>query len=119
MFTDVYIGLVKSENFDYEKPGSPYGYSPDYALESLKVGNKPHLRGESAVYWDIVRHPNAFKTDWGCWVVRMTGDEMTAFLSSEKYAGNAFARFLIAQIEHHLDRRQTYLLTAIESPGFS
>ena len=25
MFTDVYIGLVKSENFDYEKPGSPYG----------------------------------------------------------------------------------------------
>lgn len=45
MFTDVYIGRVKSENFDYEKPGSPYGYSPDYALESLKVGNKPHLRG--------------------------------------------------------------------------
>ena len=31
MFTDVYIGRVKSENFDYEKPGSPYGYSPDYA----------------------------------------------------------------------------------------
>jgi hypothetical protein len=27
MFADVYIGLVKSENFDYEKPGSPYGYS--------------------------------------------------------------------------------------------
>ena len=23
----------------------PYGYSPDYALESLKGGNKPHLRG--------------------------------------------------------------------------
>ena len=45
MFTDVYIGLVKSENFDYEKPGSPYGYSHDYALESLKMGNKPHLRG--------------------------------------------------------------------------
>lgn len=44
MFTDVYIGLVKSENFDYEKPGSPYGYSPDYTLESLKVGNKLHLR---------------------------------------------------------------------------
>ena len=47
MFTDVYIGLVKSENFDYEKPGSPYGYSPDYALESLKVGNKLHLRGSA------------------------------------------------------------------------
>ena len=45
MFTDVYIGRVKSENFDYEKQGSPYGYSHDYALEPLKVGNKPHLMG--------------------------------------------------------------------------
>ena len=27
MFTDVYIGRVKSENFDYEKPGSPYCYT--------------------------------------------------------------------------------------------
>ena len=45
MFTDVYIGRVKSENFDYEKAGNSYGYSPDYTLESLKVGNKPHLRG--------------------------------------------------------------------------
>lgn len=47
MFTDVYIGLVKSENFDNEKPGNSYGYSPDYALESLKVGNKLHLRGSA------------------------------------------------------------------------
>ena len=30
MFTDVYIGRVKSENFDYEKPGSPYGYTRLY-----------------------------------------------------------------------------------------
>jgi len=45
MFADVYIGRVKSENFDYEKPGSPYSYSPDYTLKSLKVGNKLHLRG--------------------------------------------------------------------------
>ena len=44
MFTDVYIGRVKSENFDYEKAGNSYGYSPDYTLESLKVGNKLHLR---------------------------------------------------------------------------
>lgn len=50
MFTDVYIGRVKSENFDYEKPGSPYGYSPDYALESLKVATN-RISGARVKHW--------------------------------------------------------------------
>lgn len=32
MFTNVYIGLVKSENFDYDKEGPSTGYTPDSAI---------------------------------------------------------------------------------------
>lgn len=117
MFTDVYVGLVKTERFDYDKEGTPYGYSPDYALESLKVGKKPLLPGESVVYWDIVGHSEARKTDWGCWVVKMTGAEMVDYLSREKFARNRFAKFVVAEIEAHLSLQDHYLLTALESPG--
>ena len=46
MFTDVYVGLVKSDKFDYDKPGDPNSYSPDFALESFRPANKPYLSGE-------------------------------------------------------------------------
>ena len=117
MFTDVYVGLVKSDKFDYDKPGDPNSYSPDFALESLRPANKPYLSGERDLYWKILRHPNVKQTDWGCWVVKMTGEEMVSYLSQAEYHDNRFALFLADMIKANLNLKEFYLLTAMESPG--
>ena len=115
MFTDVYIGLVKSEKFDYDKEGNYNGYSPSHALPSLHPSKKPALAGERDIFWDILGHPQSKKTDWGCSVVKMTAHEMVEYLSQPKYSDNEYAKYMISEIKQHLDLHCEYLLTAMES----
>ena len=84
-------------------------------LESMRVGNKPALAGERDLYWDILDHANAKKTDWGCWVVKMTREEMLDYLNQEKYTSNPYAQFLATEIRDYLIPGQDYLLTAVET----
>ena len=105
---------VRSEGFDFDTDGDPNGYSPR-SLSEWKYS--------SDLFFDIVRavtdgSPNAKQTDWGCFVMKMSKDELIAYLGQEKYTGSMFSsdvRCLLNFAKGLPDGE--YLLTALESPS--
>ena len=81
MITEVYIGNVKSDKFDYDVAGDWNGYAPEPLCE---------LQFMYVLYWDIVHYviekrPNTKQTDWGCFVMKMSKAEMINYLNKDKY----------------------------------
>jgi len=79
--TEVYIGKVKSEKFDFDAKGDWSGYTPE-PLCDLFFCNK--------LYWDIVsavngQNPKTKQTDWGCFVIKFSKSELISYLDKDKY----------------------------------
>ena len=109
--TEVFIGKVKSKEFDYDKPGNWDGYSPDALC-------KP--QHHSSLFWDILRESNAKQTDWGCYVVKMNKSELIDFLDNDKYRKYDREAEMLKELltsAHTLSDMEEYLLTALEWDG--
>ena len=102
MITEVFIGNVKSEKFDY-----------DIMVES---GSYPEVIGkstfDSVLFWDILKEDNK-QTDWGCWVLKMNKQAIIDFLRKDKYSGNVAAKSLL-KVANTLTDDKDYLLVAFE-----
>lgn len=105
MITEVYIGSLKSQEFDYDKIG-----------EDPVNGTYPEIIGKSTydsdLFWDIMKEEKK-QSDWGCWVVKMTKQQIVYFLSQEKYHDYASANHLLG-IAKTLEDNKEYLLVAFE-----
>lgn len=105
MITEVFIGNLKSEKFDYDKIG-----------EDPVNGTYPEVIGKSTydsdLFWDIMKE-DKIQSDWGCWVVKLTKEQIISFLSQEKYHDNNSAKHL-SDIAKTLDNNKEYLLVAFE-----
>ncbi|MBQ3342850.1 MAG: hypothetical protein IJG84_13195 [Kiritimatiellae bacterium] len=112
MFLDVFIGMVKSDKFDFDVPGNYNGYMPDPAYEIDRPW--PTYPGERDLYWAILDEPNVKKLDWGCSAVKMSVPELQAWLSASRWQGNVCAQVLLSRLPE-LDPGGTYLLVAVES----
>jgi hypothetical protein len=104
MVTDIYIAKVKSEEFDYDLKGNWNGYFPE---------NISELEWCSSLYWDILREEKSKQVDWGCWVLKLSKKDLTAYLNNEKYAEYKSVVNLIKFAET-LDNDVEYLLVARE-----
>jgi hypothetical protein len=103
MVKEVYIGNLKSEKFDYDKIGE----TPE--------GSYPEIIGESTysdLFWDIMEEDKK-QSDWGCWVVKMTKQQIIDFLGKKKYRDYSSAKLLLS-IAETLDDNKEYLLVALE-----
>ena len=118
MFTDVYIGYARSENFDIDVEGDSHGYLPDPAMPRPGIDEKKILWGESDVYWDIWRHPNSKRVDWGCSVVKMSLGEIIEYLTQDKWKDNQFAQYLSMRAQEKLQDGIEYVIAAVESELF-
>ncbi|MEA4937377.1 MAG: hypothetical protein VB102_12185 [Paludibacter sp.] len=105
MITEVYIGSLKSEKFDYNKIGE----DPDNGTYPEVIGKSTY---DSDLFWDIIKE-NSKKSDWGCWVAKMTKEQIISFLSQEKYHDNNSAKHLLG-IARTLEDNKEYLLVAFE-----
>ena len=75
-----------------------------------QVGLTPILYSRD-LFWDIVDHPEAIKSDWGCWVVKMNKKEIVDFISRRESIDNS--RLLL------MDDDEDYLLVALEDIDFN
>ena len=100
----VYIGKVKSEDFDYEvakaRGGDFSGYFPDRI--------SPYLMSRE-LYGQIMDHKDVVQTDWGCWVVKMQKEEILNYVIM--YGSHVDHKWLYEILEYGID----YLLVAFES----
>ena len=85
MFADVYIGLVKSEEFDYDIEGANDGYLPTPAMPRPAIDEQKNLFGERDLYWGIC-HPDGKRVDWGCYVIKMPLQSILEFLGKVYYS---------------------------------
>ena len=69
MITECYVGHIRSEKFDFETVRRGGGNSSGCFPE--QVGLTPILYSRD-LFWDIVDHPEAIKSDWGCCLWMMT-----------------------------------------------
>ena len=115
MFTDVYIGLIKSKDFDYDIEGDSTGYLPTPAMPRPGIDEHKHFVGERDLFWDILGSPDGKQVDWGCYVIKMSLPSMLAFLAKDKHTKNEFAHYLAARAKELLDPSGDYLLVAMES----
>ena len=107
MVTEVFIGEVKSEKFDYNKQGrNGHAYYPEVITKS---------EYDSELFWDIIREDKEQikQTDWGCWVLKLSKKDIIAFLSREKYKKNLSAQNLLI-VANTLEEDKDYLLVAFE-----
>ena len=106
MLTEVFIGKVKSEKFDFDKQGKWSGYYPEIIENSSKY--------DSELFWDIIgEKPKTKQVDWGCWVLKLNKTDLVAFLSRDKYQDNPSIAFLL-DIAKGLNDEEDYLLVAFE-----
>jgi len=81
MVTEVYIGKVKSDTFDFDAKGDWAGYFPE-ALCEKQICHE--------LYYDIVgdareKKLNAKQVDWGCFVIKLNKADLIAYLDKDKY----------------------------------
>lgn len=112
MFLDVFIGRVKSDKFDFDVLGNYNGYMPEPAYEIERPW--PTYPGERDIFWAILDESKAKKLDWGCSAVKMTVEELHAWLSATRWKGNVCAQVLLSRLPE-LDSSSEYLLVAAES----
>ena len=107
MVTAVYIGKFNSQAFDYNKMGDWNGYFPE-AISPWYY--------QSCLYWDIFKASNVKQTDWGCWVIKMSKDELVVFITDKyrEYASKANDLKEMLLFVDTLNDTDEYLLTAIE-----
>ena len=80
MSLSIYIGTVKSEEFDYYKPYSgPAESSATYCPERIMdvfplVGLNDHL------YFAIMSDKDSVRTDWGCCVLKKTKEDLMVYI---------------------------------------
>lgn len=103
MITNCYIGYVKSDGFDFETARAGGGNSSGYFPEQVTLTPTFYSRD---LFWDIVDHSEAIKTDWGCWVVKMNRKEIVDFIGRRECVDNS--RLLL------MDDDKDYLLVALE-----
>lgn len=108
MITECYVGHIRSEKFDLETVRRGGGNSSGCFPE--QVGLAPILYSRD-LFWDIVDHPEAIKSDWGCWVVKMNKKEIVDFISRRESIDNS--RLLL------MDDDEDYLLVALEDIDFN
>ena len=126
MHTDVYIGKVKSDSFDWDVAGNWNGYMPTPVCVCDWKGRREQgeenaccqciTRASRCIYWDIVgakeQGASWKQTDWGCFTLKMTKAKLVATLSQEKYKNEAEPLLTIAQA---LPDTEEYLLVALET----
>ena len=105
MITEVFIGNLKSEKFDYDKIGED------------KEGTYPEIIGistyDSTLFWDIIRNDSIKQSDWGCWVLKLAKEDIIEFLTREEYKDNSSAKVLL-EIARTLENCKEYLLVSFE-----
>jgi hypothetical protein len=91
MELQIYISLLKDENFDYdiENPNGDRQYAPNPISSSVRV---------DTLYKDIVRSvmdnkENTKQTDWGTFVIKLTNTDLISFLSKQKYKDDALPNY--------------------------
>ena len=115
MYADVYIGLVKSEKFDYDLPGNNICYIPTRAFPKLEDEEPKYHWGERELYWSLWGHPKGKQVEWGCYVIKMTASEIVDFFQQEKYKDNVYANFLAERVAECLNPSESYLITCVET----
>lgn len=115
MYTDVYVGCIKSEYFDYDSEGN----AVPFPSRAIPVTDDDHLYedGEREVFRAIFLHPDRKITnqgEHGCSVIKMTGLEMCKFLLQDDFYNNSFAIHLSERIRECLLPDNFYLLSAVE-----
>ena len=104
MITEVFIGNVRSEKFDYDIEGNVNGYYPEVVGKSTF---------DSELFFDIMRENGSKRVDWGCSVLKLVKIEIINFLNREKYNKNDSAKNLL-DIANALENDKEYLLVAFE-----
>jgi len=104
MITEVFIGNVKSEKFDYYKEGDWSGYYPEVISKSTF---------DRELFSDIAAEKESKTVDWGCWVLKLSKNEIINFLNRDKYSNNESAQDLL-KIAMTLENDKEYLLVAFE-----
>jgi len=114
MYADVYIGLVKSEEFDYDEKGNDICYLPTPAMPRPGIDENKVLDGERDLYWVIWGYPGGKQVEWGCYVIKMPLQSIIEFLAKDKFCENEFAKYLAMRAKELLDPEKEYLLVAVE-----
>ena len=110
MITEVFIGNLKSEKFDYNKIGeTPKGSYPEI------IGKSTYDDGITmdTLFWHIIQNERTKQSDWGCWVLKLSKEGIIDYLNQEKYNESNAASFLL-DIAKALEDNKEYLLVAFE-----
>ena len=126
MSLSIYIGAVKSEKFDYYKPYSgPDKTSATYCPERIMdvfptsatycperimdvfpiVGINDHL------FSAIMRDNDSVRTDWGCWVLKKTKEDLMVYVMEN---GSSSTCWAIEDMDRTLKDGEEYLLVAFD-----
>ena len=109
-FLYAFIGLVKSEGFDFDVPGDYNHYMPKPAYD---IGRPWTIYGDEAgVFYAILRTPGAKRLDYGCTAVKMTVPELRAWLKERDSL--RCVKVMLEKLDG-LDQDESYLLTAVET----
>ena len=107
----VYIGAVKSKDFDYYKPYSGqykdstyYTYCPDRIIKSDIDCGWNHL------YFAIMDDKDSVQTDWGCWVLKKTKRDLIQFVRDN----HTWEPRVLGEVMNTLKDGEEYLLTAFD-----
>lgn len=105
-----FIGLVKSEGFDFDVPGNYNGYLPKPAYD---IGRPWTVHGgEDLLFYAILNTPGVKRLDYGSSAVKMTVPELRAWLKERDSL--ECVKVMLEKLDG-LDQNGTYLLTAVET----
>ena len=107
----VYMGAVKSGNFDYYKPYSgqdkdtaSYTYCPDRIIKSdIATGGDLVC----PLYYAILDDKDSVQTDWGCWVLKKTKQDLIQFVQDN----HTWEPRVLKEVMNALKDGEEYLLT--------
>ena len=114
MSLSIYIGSVKSENFDYFDYYKPYSgpdktsatYCPERIMDVFPiVGINDPL--SSAIMGDN----DSVQTDWGCWVLKKTKEDLMLYVMEN---GSLTICWAIEDMDRTLKYGKEYLLVLFD-----
>ncbi len=111
MSLSIYIGAVKSEKFDYYKPYSgPDKTSATYSPERI-MDVFPIVGINDPLFSAIMRDKDSVRTDWGCWVLKKTKEDLMVYIMEN---GSFTTCWAIEDMGRTLKDGEEYLLVAFD-----
>ena len=110
MSLSIYIGAVKSENFDYYKPYSgPDISSATYCPERI-MDVSPLVGVNDPLFSAIMMDNDSVRTDWGCRVLKKTKEDLMVYVREN--AGSF--PWAMEDMDRTLKDGEEYLLVAFD-----